>query len=91
MQALGTIYGLAYGRLDLANYWYRRALALDPGSPFFRAILGLVFLELDDDETAEFWIDSALEWAPEQAWAKPIGTVFLSPAGVTSRRRFLER
>jgi TolB-like protein/Flp pilus assembly protein TadD len=67
--SIGTIYGLAYGRLDLANLWYRKALGLDPGNPWLATILGLVFLELDDDETAGYWIDRALRQAPEHPWA----------------------
>jgi len=68
-ESIGTIYGLAYGRLDLANLWYREALALDPGNPWYPAILGLVFLELDDDETAEFWINRSLQMSPHHPWA----------------------
>ena len=78
---IGTIYGLAYGRLDLANQWYRKALALDPGNPFLSAILGLVFLELNDDETAEYWINRSLTQAPEEPWANGSMTMFQSYAG----------
>ena len=67
--SIGTIYGLAYGRLDLTNFWYRKALALDPESSFIQATLGLVFLELDDDETAEFWINRSLRMGPQHPWA----------------------
>ncbi len=67
--SIGTIYGLAYGRLDLANLWYRKALALDPGNPWTTSILGLVFLELNDDETAERWIERSLQQAPGFSWA----------------------
>jgi TolB-like protein/Tfp pilus assembly protein PilF len=67
--SIGTIYGLAYGRLDLANLWYRKALALDPDYSFIAAILGLVFLELDDDDTAVFWINRALQQSPQHPWA----------------------
>ena len=67
--SIGTIYGLAYGRLDLANLWYRKALALDPGNPWTASILGLVFLELDDNETAEMWIERSLRQAPGFSWA----------------------
>ena len=67
--SIGTIYGLAYGRLDLANRWYREALAHDPGNPWYPAILGLVFLELDDDETAASWIARSLQMSPHHPWA----------------------
>lgn len=67
--SIGTIYGLAYGRLDLANLWYRKALALDPDYSWIPAILGLVFLELDDDDTAIFWINRALQQSPQHPWA----------------------
>lgn len=67
--SIGTIYGLAYGRLDLANLWYRKALALDPGNPWMASILGLVFLELDDNETAKMWIERSLRQAPGFSWA----------------------
>jgi len=67
--SIGTIYGLAYGQMDLANLWYRKALALDPDQPFIPAILGLVFLHLNDNETAEFWINRALRMSPHHPWA----------------------
>lgn len=67
--SIGTIYGLAYGRLDLANLWYRQALALDPGNPWYPAILGLVFIELDDDDIAEFWINRSLQMSAHHPWA----------------------
>jgi len=67
--SIGTIYGLAYGRLDLGNFWYRKALALDPGNPWYPALLGLVFIELNDDEIAEFWIDKSLQMSPHRPWA----------------------
>jgi TolB-like protein/tetratricopeptide (TPR) repeat protein len=67
--SIGTIYGLAYGRLDIANLWYRKALAADPGNPWLSAILGLVYIELNDDQRAEYWIDRALRQAPAFPWA----------------------
>ena len=79
--SIGTIYGLAYGRLDLANLWYRKALALDPGNPWLPAILGLVFLELDDDETAENWINRSLRQAPQHPWANGAMTMLQSYRG----------
>ncbi len=85
--SIGTIYGLAYGRLDLANLWYRKALALDPGRPWISAILGLVFLELDDDDTAEFWINRALQQAPQHPWANGAMTMLQSYRGDAERLR----
>jgi TolB-like protein/Flp pilus assembly protein TadD len=67
--SIGTIYGLAFGRLDLTNLWYRKALALDPGNPWLSALLALVFIELGDDETAMYWINRSLRQAPEHDWA----------------------
>ena len=85
--SIGTIYGLSYGRLDLANMWYRKALALDPGNPWLPALLGLVFLELDDDETAENWINQALRQAPEHAWANGAMAMLQSYRGDSERVR----
>ncbi len=76
--SIGTIYGLAYGRLDLANLWYRKALSLDPQQPWLAAILGLVFLDLDDDETAEVWINRSLRMAPQHPWANGAMTMLSS-------------
>lgn len=67
--SIGTIYGLAYGRLDLTNLWYRKAFALDPDHAWTPAGLGLVFLELNDDKTAEFWINKSLQMSPHHPWA----------------------
>ncbi len=67
--------------MDLANLWYRKALALDPGNPWLPAILGLVFLELDDDETAENWINRSLRQAPQHPWANGAMTMLQSYRG----------
>ncbi len=84
---IGTIYGLSYGRLDLANLWYRKALALDPDNPWLPSLLGLVFLELDDDETAENWINKALRQAPEHPWANGAMAMLQSYRGDSERVR----
>ncbi len=84
---IGTIYGLSYGRLDLANLWYRKALALDPDNPWLPSLLGLVFLELDDDETAENWINKALQQAPEHPWANGAMAMLQSYRGDSERVR----
>ncbi len=86
-EGIGTIYGLAYGRLDLTNLWYRKALALDPGNSLLPSLLGLVFLELDDDETAEFWINRALGQAPEHSWANGAMAMLQSYRGDSERFR----
>ena len=66
---IGTIYGLSYGRLDLANQWYRKALSLDPANPWNAALLALVFIELNDDESAMEWINRSLQQSPHHPWA----------------------
>jgi TolB-like protein/Tfp pilus assembly protein PilF len=89
--SIGTIYGLAYGRLDLANLWYRKALVLDPGNPWHPAILGLVFLELNDDETAEFWIRKSLKMSPQHPWANGAMMMLQSYRGnLESVRRYAD-
>jgi TolB-like protein/Tfp pilus assembly protein PilF len=76
--SIGTIYGLSYGRLDLANLWYRKALAQDPGNPWMSALLGLVHIELNNDVTAEFWISRSLQQAPQYPWANGSMTMLQS-------------
>jgi tetratricopeptide (TPR) repeat protein len=78
---IGSIYGLAYGQLDLANLWYRKALSLDLYNPWFSAILGLVFLELNDDATARTWIDRSLQQSPDQPWANGAAAMLESYRG----------
>ena len=65
---IGTIYGLSYGRLDLANLWYRKALSLDPENPWNAALLALVFIEMNDDETAMEWINRSLRQSTNHPW-----------------------
>ncbi|MBT8079387.1 MAG: tetratricopeptide repeat protein [Gammaproteobacteria bacterium] len=67
--SIGTIYGLAYGQLDQAYAWYRKALAADPDVPFYASVLGLVALQMDDYDAAENWIERALQKGPRHAWA----------------------
>ena len=67
--------------------WYRKALALDPDNPLLPTLLGLVFLELADDETAENWINKALRQAPEHSWANGAMAMLQSYRGDSERVR----
>jgi TolB-like protein/Tfp pilus assembly protein PilF len=62
---IGTLYRRVYGQLDKAVPWYEKTVAIDPGNNVHLTALGLLFLDLGDDEKAEYWIGRSLELAPD--------------------------
>ena len=57
---LGDSYWMAFGRLDRAYRWRKKAFEIDPGDPIIAALLGLLCLDLDDPGHAAPWIEHAL-------------------------------
>lgn len=64
---IGSQYRAVFGRMDEAVRWHRQELALEPARG--PSVLGLVYLDLGDDEKAEYWIDRAVRMHPE--WYQP--------------------
>jgi tetratricopeptide (TPR) repeat protein len=69
-------YWLVLGQLDEAMVWYAKGISLDPGNPFYSAILGWLFLDLGDPGKAEYWIVRSFELGPESLYPN-IGMQFL--------------
>jgi tetratricopeptide (TPR) repeat protein len=64
-QGIGYHHWLVSGQLDIAVFWLRKSIALDPGNPQFSAFLGWVFLDLGDLDRAKYWIERSIELGPE--------------------------
>jgi tetratricopeptide (TPR) repeat protein len=62
---IGSLYRRVYGQLDKAVPWYEKVVAIDPGHSNGLAWLGLLVLDLGDDEQAEYWIDRSRDLAPD--------------------------
>jgi tetratricopeptide (TPR) repeat protein len=66
---IGLHYWWVSGRLDEAVVWHAKGISVDPGDPRRFAWLGLLFLDLDDFDRAEPWIERSLELGPENPWS----------------------
>jgi tetratricopeptide (TPR) repeat protein len=62
---IGTLYQRVYGQLDKAVPWWEKRVAIDPGHIVGLTALGLLVLDLGDDEKAEYWIGRSRELAPD--------------------------
>jgi tetratricopeptide (TPR) repeat protein len=58
---IGFIHWEAYGDLVTAFPWFMKAIEVSPSSPNYPAYLGLLYLDLGDDERAGHWIEKAIE------------------------------
>ncbi len=52
-------------QLDEAALWFSKSISLDPDQPWFRASLGLLFLDLGDAGKAEYAIKRSIELGTE--------------------------
>ncbi len=64
-EGVGSLYWHVYGQLDKAVPWHEQRVAVDPGNIRGLASLGLLFLDLGDEEQAEYWIGQSRELAPD--------------------------
>ena len=62
---IGSLYRRVYGRLDKAVPWQEKVVEIDPGNSNGLVWLGLLVLDLGDDEKAEHWIGRSRELAPD--------------------------
>ena len=58
---IGFLYWEAHGDLVSAHRWFTQAVERSPASPNYPAYLGLLYLDLGEDNNAEQWIDKAIE------------------------------
>jgi TolB-like protein/Tfp pilus assembly protein PilF len=63
---IAGLHRFAFGRLDEAIHWRFKGLAQDPGMVLALSNAGLEYLDLGDDERAEYWINRAIVLAPDQ-------------------------
>jgi TolB-like protein/DNA-binding winged helix-turn-helix (wHTH) protein/Tfp pilus assembly protein PilF len=63
-EGIGSLYRNVYGQLDKAVPWYEKQVSVDPGSSMGLTTLGLVALDLGDEEHAEYWIGRSRALAP---------------------------
>jgi tetratricopeptide (TPR) repeat protein len=63
---IGSLHAYAYGRLDLGIRWSLESYARDPRYITNLYALGIYYLALGDDDTAEYWIDQALSSGPDR-------------------------
>jgi len=78
---IGFHHLLVSGRYDRYVVQSRKALSLDPGNQNFPAELGMNFLDLGDLTKAKFWIDRAVQMAPENVWPNVAMSLLLALRG----------
>ncbi|NIA27681.1 MAG: hypothetical protein GWP02_06460 [Desulfobulbaceae bacterium] len=61
---IGFVYWETYGDLVTAIPWFKKSVELSPDSPNYPAYLALLYLDLGEDEQAEFWVMKAMELGP---------------------------
>jgi len=65
---IASLYWSAYGRLDEAYVWLKKGHAFDPDDADTLAMLGTLYLHLEDPAQAESWTRKALELGPHRIW-----------------------
>ena len=72
-QGIAHVFWFAFGKLDEAVPLLLKSQSLDSGSPAISSELGGLYLDLGDEESAECWINKAMEMAPDNYasnWAR---------------------
>jgi TolB-like protein/Tfp pilus assembly protein PilF len=78
-QAYLTVGGIAavdYGRLDIGIPWAEKAASLDPGSPVWATFVAGMYLRLGDDDSANRWLQPALQHGDRSARAHAVAAEF---------------
>jgi TolB-like protein/Tfp pilus assembly protein PilF len=69
---MADLYWEVFAQLDEGARWLQTAMQLDPGNPDHARWLGMIYFDLGDYETGEYWVREAMRLAPTQAmshWA----------------------
>jgi tetratricopeptide (TPR) repeat protein len=77
--AYGSVGGLSafgYGRADIAIPWAEKAASLDPGNRTWATIVALLYLRLGDDDSANRWLQPALQHGDRSEWAHGVAAEF---------------
>ena len=69
---MADLYWEVFAQLDEGARWLQKAMQLDPGNPDHARWLGMIYFDLGDYESGEYWVREAMRLAPTQAmshWA----------------------
>ena len=67
---MADLYWEVFAQLDEAVRWLHKAVELDPGNPDHARWLGMVYLDLGDLASGEYWMREAMRLAPTQSDSK---------------------
>jgi TolB-like protein/cytochrome c-type biogenesis protein CcmH/NrfG len=62
----GQVYQRVSGQMDQYIYWFAQAMPLDPDDPEIPAVIARTWLDLDDLQQAQVWLDKAIAIDAEQ-------------------------
>ena len=65
---IAAIHFLGYGRIDESMVWYQKAALGDSASPSLQSSLVIGYLEIDDPESARYWMDRAKSLGADTFW-----------------------
>jgi TolB-like protein/Tfp pilus assembly protein PilF len=63
---IADMYWEVFGQLDQAVTWLNKALELDPDNPDHARWLGMIYIDLGDNDAGAYWIRRTLQLAPER-------------------------
>ena len=66
---IAAIHFLGYGQIDESLIWYQKAALGDSQSPSLQSAQVIGYLEIDDPESARYWVDRAQALGPDTFWA----------------------
>jgi len=66
---IAAIHFLGYGRIDESMVWYQKAALGDSASPSLQSAQVIGYLEIDDPESARYWVDRAKSLGADTFWS----------------------
>jgi len=66
---IAAIHFLGYGQIDESMVWYQKAALSDSESPSLQSAQVVGYLEIDDPESARYWVDRAQALGADTFWA----------------------
>ena len=63
---IADMYWEVFGELDQAVNWLYKAVELDPGNPDHARWLGMIYVDLGDNDAAAFWLRKTRRMAPDR-------------------------
>jgi len=65
---IAAIHYLVYGEVDESLIWYQKAAQNDSQSPSLQSSQAISYLELDDADSARYWVEKAKKIGPDTFW-----------------------